>query len=98
MNPQTPDPDEVAKQSVELRDLIVSRLGAEFIQGSGDSDLEVTPEGDVAFHIRDMRLFQDENGDLVASRERDGEVEFSTVDAEGGMEWTAAPSDDPNAN
>ena len=76
------------------------RLGAGFWKPEGDEvGFELTPQGRVFVHIGELRYYEEENGQLLATRVRGGSADFAPIAEDGSMDnWFSTPLAEPAFN
>lgn len=75
----------LAPELQALRQLVLQRLGAEFLTGCRPA-FTLTPQGPV-LRVYDLTIRQDQDGELVATRTSSGHPERAVVGAEGDFTW-----------
>ena len=94
--------DDQIAEAEELEAELHRRLGENWFAERGGIEIELTPKGRVAIHVRDgsgMCFFFDQrDGEPIVGRAGPGRAELGHVGEDGEIVWTYVPLGSPEMN
>jgi predicted transcriptional regulator len=83
------------REGLALLKRLEERLGEKFWREHGEVGIDLTPEGRVMVNVGGLRFFEEDGGQLVATRVRGGSADFAPIAEDGSMEWYSTPLSEP---
>jgi hypothetical protein len=92
--------EERAVRGMALLRRIEDRLGEGFWKSEGEEvGFELTQQGRVFVHVGELRYYEEDGGQLLATRVRGGSADFAPIAEDGSMDnWFSTPLAEPAMN